>query len=402
MLALSFKKNAPANGAAERNGGTAHNPLANFDMAKFEALIARAEQASQQLQALDTTVDRTAQLRAMEERLALLDRTLAGTERLDTQLKSAQDRASRLAASQERAEAQINTSLSEVERVKASSAELLTKISAAFELRDQLDRFLAVQPEVTAVRAEAENIGVQVRELSANVGRLRAVHEDAVRAQKHASARVDGIEQRSLATVLTMEGIERRASSAEEALESLLRIAATVPDVHHQLGVLKAAADQVAQKAALVEQQREAVDRAAGQVAHVVALMPQLETALRRQEEQSRGLSAIESKLVEVQSQQTVVLARGAEIVSGQRELEEAEQEAARSLTELRDAMKASADRFELENQPGRRQRAHRRAARRGDGVRGQGSHARFDPPRSRGDRWTRQVAHDAGHDHRG
>ena len=119
-----------------------------------------------------------------------------------------------------------------------------------------------------------------------------------------------------------MEAIERRASSAEEALDALLRIAATVPDVHHQLGVLKAAADQVAQKAALVEQQREAVDRAAGQVAHVVALMPQLETALRRQEEQSRGLSAIESKLVEVQSQQVVVLARGAEITSGQRQLE--------------------------------------------------------------------------------
>ena len=351
MLALPTfsKKNPPANGASERNG-SAHNPLASFDMAKFEALIARAEQAAQQLKTLDATTDRAAQLMAMEERMALLDRTLAGTERLDTQLKSAQDRASRLSASQERSEAQINNSLSEVEQVRASSAELVAKIAAAFELRDQLDRFLTVQPEVAAVRAEAENVGVMVRELSANVGRLRAVHEDAVRAHKHASARVDGIEQRSLATILTMEAIERRASSAEEALDALLRIAATVPDVHHQLGVLKAAADQVAQKAALVEQQREAVDRAAGQVAHVVALMPQLETALRRQEEQSRGLSAIESKLVEVQSQQVVVLARGAEITSGQRQLEDAEQEAARSLVELRDAMKASADRFELEN----------------------------------------------------
>ena len=176
--------------------GSAHNPLASFDMAKFEALIARAEQAAQQLKTLDATTDRAAQLTGHGRAHGAADRTLAGTERLDTQLKSAPGPRGRLSASQERSEAQINNSLSEVEQVRASSAELVAKIAAAFELRDQLDRFLTVQPEVAAVRAEAENVGVMVRELSANVGRLRAVHEDAVRAHKHASARVDGIEQR--------------------------------------------------------------------------------------------------------------------------------------------------------------------------------------------------------------
>ena len=350
MITLpNFKKQAPANGSAERSGnGRPAAPA--YDAAKLEALIARAERAAEQLRTLDANADRAGQLSSMNERMEVIERTLAGVDRLETQLKAVQDRATRLGASQERVEGQIGGSAAEVERIRASCADLLAKISAAFELRDQLDRFLALQPQFATLRTEAESVGEQVRELTGSVGRLRAVHEDAVRAHKHATSRIDGIEQRSVATAGKMDAIERRASASEEALEALLRIAATVPDVHHQLGVLKATADQVAQKTALVEQQREAVDRAAGQVAHIVAMNPQLETALRRQEEQGREMTSLEAKLLEVQSQQSMVLSRAVEITASQRKLEEAEQDATRALAELRETMQGSAERFELEN----------------------------------------------------
>ena len=349
MITLpNFKKQAPTNGSASPGNGRPSGPV--YDVAKLEALIARAERAAEQLRALDTNADRAAQLATMTERMEVLERALAGLDRIDNQLKATQDRATRLGASQERVEGQITGSAAEVERIRESCADLLAKISAAFELRDQLDRFLALQPQFTTLRTEAEGVADQVRELTGSVGRLRAVHEDAIRAHKHATARLDGIEQRSVATAGKMDAIERRASASEEALEALLRIAASVPDVHHQLGVLKAITDQVAQKTALVEQQREAVDRAAGQVAHIVAMNPQLETALRRQEEQGRELTAIEAKLLEVQSQQSMVLSRATEIAASQRKLEEAEAEATRALAELRQTMQGSAERFELEN----------------------------------------------------
>src|SRR6185437_11017944 len=321
-----------------------------YDPAKLEALIARAERAAEQLRGLDATTDRAAQLATMEERLQLLERTLAGVERLETQLKAAQDRGARLAASQDRAEGQISGAVVEVERARASCGDLVAKVTAAFELRDQLDRFLALQPQIATMRADTDSAGTQLQELTGSLTRLRAVHEDAMRAHKHASARIDGIEQRSLTTAGKMDAIERRASAADEALEALLRIAATVPDVHHQLSVLKAMADQVAQKTALVEQQREAVDRAAGQVAHVIGLNPQLETVLRRHEEQARELATLDAKLLDVQSQQATVLARAAEMAASQRRLEDAEQEATRALAELRETMQGSAERFELEN----------------------------------------------------
>ena len=76
MLALPFKKNPPANGhgTIERNGSAP----AGFDMAKFEALIARADRAAEQLRTLDASADRAAQLSAMNERIEMLERTLAG------------------------------------------------------------------------------------------------------------------------------------------------------------------------------------------------------------------------------------------------------------------------------------------------------------------------------------
>ncbi|MBX6330414.1 MAG: hypothetical protein IRY91_01065, partial [Gemmatimonadaceae bacterium] len=121
------------------------------------------------------------------------------------------------------------------------------------------------------------------------------------------------------------------------------------PDVNHQLNVLKALADQVAQKIAALEQQREAVERATGHAAQVVALSAQVETALRRQEEHTRVASALEAKLNEVQALHASVLTRSEIMSTNQRALEDAGRDAARALAELREQMHASTERFELE-----------------------------------------------------
>jgi chromosome segregation ATPase len=164
-------------------------------------------------------------------------------------------------------------------------------------MREQLEQFLAIQPQFAALRRESEATNAQLRELGESLGRLRAVHDDALHAQKHAASRLEGVEQRSQAAVTKVEAVERRAATAQEALDALLRIAGGIPDAQHQLGVLKAIAEQVAQKTAVLEQQREAVDRAASQTTEVLSLRPQVESALRRQEEQAQAVTALESKL---------------------------------------------------------------------------------------------------------
>ncbi len=349
MITLpTFKKRQSTSEAERAPLATPYNP--KYDGAALAALVARAEKAAEQLRGLESIAERAAELGAMEERVAGLERSLEVGERVTAQLRAIEEQASRLAESHEQSSAKISAADTEVARLHESSGELLAKINDASGMREQLEQFLAIQPQFSALRRESEATNAQLRELGESLGRLRAVHDDALHAQKHAASRLEGVEQRSQVAVAKVDAVERRAATAQEALDALLRIAGGIPDAQHQLGVLKAIAEQVAQKTAVLEQQREAVDRAAAQAAEVLSLRPQVESAVRRQEEQAHAVTALEAKLAGVQTLHTTVLARAEEIAAQQRTLEEAEQAAQRSLSGMRDEMKSSAERFELEN----------------------------------------------------
>lgn len=349
MITLpTFKKRQSTSETERPPLATTYNP--KYDGAALAALVTRAEKAAEQLQSLESIAERAAELGTMEERIAGLERSLEVSERITAQLHTIEEQAARLTAAHEQSSAKITAADAELARLHESSTDLLAKINDASGMREQLEQFLAIQPQFSALRRESEATNSQLRELGESLGRLRAVHDDVLHAQKHAASRLEGVEQRSQAAVAKVDAVERRAATAQEALDGLLRIAGGIPDAQHQLGVLKAIAEQVAQKTAVLEQQREAVDRAAAQAAEVLSLRPQVESALRRQEEQVQAVTSLEAKLAGVQTLHTTVLARAEEITAQQRTLEEAEQAAQRSLSGMRDEMKSSAERFELEN----------------------------------------------------
>ncbi|MBX6331595.1 MAG: hypothetical protein IRY91_07095, partial [Gemmatimonadaceae bacterium] len=286
MIGLpGFKKRLQDNGMADLSppGGPSTLSTPSLDMARLEELVERAERAAVQLRSLDESANRASQISALDERLSGLERAMTAAEKLAAQVGAAESQLARLNEAREREAARIGAAAAEVERIGAACADLAARVEAAFELRDQLERAQAMRPQLAALRNDADAMTAEMRLLTENIGRLRAVHEDAMRAYKHASARLDGIDQRHQTTAARMDALERRAVAAEQALDSLVRIAAGVPDVNHQLNVLKALADQVAQKTAALEQQREAVERATGHAAQVVALSAQIETARRRQ-----------------------------------------------------------------------------------------------------------------------
>ena len=123
-----------------------------------------------------------------------------------------------------------------------------------------------------------------------------------------------------------------------------------MPDLQHRLAVLKALADQVAQKSAALEQQREAVDRAATQISQLTRLDRELDAWLRRQEEQIRRFGQIEAKITEVHAVQAKVMGRSEELQQMATQTEEAQQAARQSLNDLREQMRKSSESFELEN----------------------------------------------------
>ena len=342
MSLLNFKKQQPANGADEANtAGLRAVPGGAAGGNKLEPLGVRAERALEQMKALDSGESIT-RLEALEQRLSGLDQRLAAAERLTAELTAAQKRAEELKAASEQIGAQV-------ERVRADASTLGSKLDAALGLREQLDRAAAVQQQLVGMQGQTDAFMAEMRDLAGNVARLRTVHDDVLNAHKHATARLDLIDQRHQTVDTKMANIEERAVSAQQALDAALRLAAGVPDAQHQLAVLKVTADQVSQKMAVLEQHRDALDRVTAQAANIVGLRAELDHAARRQEEHSRTLSTVEEKLGELQAAHAPVVARCEEIMNSQRRLEDAERDATRTLDNLREEMRTSTERFELE-----------------------------------------------------
>ena len=356
MISLpGFKKPHVPNGNGQHVNGSAKSGSSGNDAphhaaAALEALVGRAERAAEALKSLESTADRGEQLAAMQQRIAELEGQLAAAEDASRELSAIRSRSAEQAAAQEQAGAQIAAASVEAARITASIADLAGKIDSVLQLRDQMGLVDELNAKFASMNNDTSALRSQVRDLTENIARLRTVHDDVVRAHKHATIRLDGIDQRHQTATNKMDVLERRAKSADEALESLLRLASGIPDVQHQLGVLKATADQVFQKSAALETQREMVERALGQASQVASLNAQLTAAFRGQEDQARALATLENKLADVQALHATVLARSTEISTQQQKLDEAERDAARELANLRDEMRASTERFELEN----------------------------------------------------
>jgi DNA repair exonuclease SbcCD ATPase subunit len=360
MIGLpGFKKRQALNGDGERakdlatrtqSRAKSGNDMPRYDAAALDALVQRAERASDALRSQESSLDRGDQFAAMEERIAGLERGLAAAERLASELGEIKQQASQLTAERERAGEAIAALRAEADQVTSSLGGLAGKIDAVLQLRDHFDRVEELNGQFASMNGEAGAIRSQIRDLIENISRLRTVHDDVLRAHKHATVRLDGLDQRHQNATSKMDTLERRAEAADESLDALLRLATGIPDVQHQLGVLKSTADQVAQKTAALERQRETIGRALSQESQVVSLNARLAGALRGHEEQMRMLAALEGKITEVQGLHETVLARSAEIAGQQQKLDDAERDAAGRLTSLREEMRVSTERFELEN----------------------------------------------------
>ena len=354
MISLpGFKKPQAPNGNGANENASARSGSAgngSAPRAALEALVERAERAAEALKSFESTAERAERFAALEKRIVELEGQLARTEDAAREMAAIRSGFAEQSAAQERAGAEITAASAEAARISASMGDLAGKIDRVLQLTEHMDRVDEVSAKLSSMHNDAASVRSQVRDLTENVARLRTVHEDVTRAHKHATIRLDGIDQRHQTTANKMDVLERRAKSADEALESLLRLSSGIPDVQHQLGVLKATSDQVFQKSAALETHREMLERALGQSAQVASLNAELNAAFRGQEEQSRALATIESKVADLQALHATVVARSAEISAQQQQLDAAERDAARELATLREEMRASTERFEFEN----------------------------------------------------
>jgi DNA repair protein SbcC/Rad50 len=318
--------------------------------AALEALVARAEAAAADLRSLAPILERTSELDGLRERCADIEQQVAGLERLGSQLAMAEEQAERVIKTQSATETRLAHAGEDVERLQSQMGALSDKVETALLLREQVESFLSLQGPLAALRTDADTLRTQLGELTENVARMRTQHDDALTAHRHTTSRLENFDQDFQAATGKLEDVVRRVQSVERSLEPINHASTAIPDVQHQLAVLKALADQVAQKTNMLEQEREAVDRAATQIAQLTRMDRELDAWLRRQEEQIRRFGPIEAKLTEVKTIQDKVLSRTEELQSTSQKIEDAQQAARQALTDLREQMRKSSEGFELEH----------------------------------------------------
>jgi chromosome segregation ATPase len=318
--------------------------------AALEALVARAEAAANDLRSLAPMLERAAEFEALRDRCVEIERQVEGLERVGGQLAMAEEQVERVIKVQNATETRLAHSTEDVERLQSQMGGLSDKVETALLLREQVDSFISLQGPLAGLKTDADALRVQLNELAENVGRMRGQHDDALTAHRHTTSRLENFDQEFQAARGGLEDVVRRVQSVERSLEPINHATTAIPDVQHQLAVLKALADQVAQKTTMLEQEREAVDRAATQIAQLTRMDRELDAWLRRQEEQIRRFGPIEAKLTEVKTIQDKVLSRTEELQSTSQKIEDAQQSARQALTDLREQMRKSSEGFELEH----------------------------------------------------
>ncbi len=318
--------------------------------AALEALVARAEAAANDLRSLGPILERASEYDGLRERCADIERQMAGLDRLTSQLTLAEDQVERVIKTQNATEVRIGHSTDALERLQGSMSALSDKVETALLLREQVESFLSLQGPLAALRTDADTLRTQLSELAENVARMRTQSDDALTAHRHTTSRLENFDHDFQTATGKLEDVMRRVQSVERQMEPINQASTAIPDVQHQLAVLKALADQVAQKTTMLEQEREAVDRAATQIAQLTRMDRELDAWLRRQEEQIRRFGPIEAKITEIKTIQDKVLARTEELQGTSQKIEDAQQSARQALTDLREQMRKSSEGFELEH----------------------------------------------------
>src|SRR5207247_8112609 len=127
--------------------------------------------------------------------------------------------------------------------------------------------------------------------------------------------------------------------------------AADAADTKRQLGTLKSLADYVTQKVAVLEQQREVVDRAITQATQLDDVLREIDAKTRRHEERAQSLGELETRVTSLQTLHGDLLARSQEVTTRHDEIARADQELHARLNAVRDEGQRTVKRFELEDQ---------------------------------------------------
>src|SRR5688572_27387956 len=282
---------------------------------RFERLLESSQGASERLATIDEPVTRLAGgLDEAVGRLAEVEGRLAALSAVAGQVDGIAATTTSMSEAQQEAQAHLETVVADAERIRTVFEELAEKTDLAEGLRGRLEAFLEIEKPFTLLRGEAEGIRTQIEGTTDQLGRLREQHDRLMDAHKLATSKMEALDRRREELSRDLTDKERRVVDVERAVKEMDGLRQGIADGKRQMGSLKSLADQLSQKTATLEAQREAVDRALAQADQLERAIAQVENGTARQLENEKSLAMLQDKLTELASLHESVLERSAEI----------------------------------------------------------------------------------------
>src|SRR2546425_6606866 len=311
----------------------------------FEVLTAGARDATQQLTQLTQPIAEAQKVVAeLQGRVKALERLVPVLATLDEQTEG-------VSRTQRRTETQVEHTAAEVKNLRTEIEQLRATFDTALALKGDLTSLLESAGGLKSLRADADTLTGQVRDLSNTFDRARQRQDELNRVGEAAAARLHALEERQQQVQGSVGAAQTRVTGLEEGFAHLTQAAADAADTKRQLGTLKALADYVTQKVAVLEQQREVVDRALGQATQLDDVMRDIDAKIRTHEANAKSLGSLETRVTDLQALHGDLLARSREVSVRHDQIAQADQELHGRLNERRDEVQRTVQRFELENQ---------------------------------------------------
>ncbi len=324
------------------------------DLAELQQLVTRLESQRGSLEQLvqhaDRSIGQLQRLGTLGERVNTLERQLSGIEHLAARLGAAESQLAGLTGTHNRLETQMAETATGIEQARVDVTLLTETVAATARLKEELSGFLSLKGPFSQLKSEMEGLQSQNEAFRADFARLRDQHDATLNSYKTASGRIESFDGDWQRITRTVAETENRISGLEQLVADMMGVAESVAQTKRQLAGAKAMADQLGQKVALLEQQRDEVDRATAKLEHLTALMQRVDQGAERSSEAVRTVAALRTELESLQEAQTALTERSRSVTERLERIESGQTAAERSLVTLREGLDQSTERLALES----------------------------------------------------
>jgi DNA repair exonuclease SbcCD ATPase subunit len=324
------------------------------DLAELQQIVSRLDSQRDSLERLTQHADRSIgqlqRLGTLGEKVTALERQLTSVEQLATRVAAAESQLAALANSQRQMEADLAETGNVIDRARENAASVSASVATAMSLKEEMSGFLAMEGPFRQLRNELDALSAQSESHRGEMSRLREAHEKTVGFYKAAASRVEAFDADWQRVSRTLAETEHRVAGLEQLHADLAPVVETVAQTRRQLATARTAADQLGQKVALLEQQRDQVDRATAKLEHITALMQRADAGLDRQADIVRTLTDLRTQLQLVTEGHVTVHERTRQVAERLDRIDAGQSSAERSLVLLREGLEQATERLALES----------------------------------------------------